>query len=131
MENLFLFAIILVNVLFSSKGFNDESFFRKYQFHVGSIRAGEQFRMISSAFLHVDIMHLAFNMLTLWFVAPVVSGFLGNLSFVLIYFGSLIFPVVLHIFQMLTMEEVIELTSTGRVLTVAFARNVTNVAEIR
>ena len=32
---------------------------------------------------------------------------------------------------MLTMEEVIELTSTGRVLTVAFARNVTNVAEIR
>jgi membrane associated rhomboid family serine protease len=91
MENLFLFAIILVNVLFSSKGFNDESFFRKYQFHVGSIRAGEQFRMISSAFLHVDIMHLAFNMLTLWFFAPVVCSFLGDLSFVLIYFGSLIF----------------------------------------
>jgi membrane associated rhomboid family serine protease len=91
MENLFLFAIILVNVLFSSKGFNDESFFRKYQFHVGSIRAGEQFRMITSAFLHVDIMHLAFNMLTLWFFAPVVCSFLGDLSFVLIYFGSLIF----------------------------------------
>jgi membrane associated rhomboid family serine protease len=91
MENLFLFAIILVNVLFSSKGFNDESFFRKYQFHVGSIRAGEQFRMVTSAFLHVDIMHLAFNMLTLWFFAPVVCSFLGDLSFVLIYFGSLIF----------------------------------------
>ena len=91
MENLFLFAIILVNVLFSSKGFNDESFFRKYQFHVGSIRAGEQFRMITSAFLHVDIMHLVFNMLTLWFFAPVVCSFLGDLSFVLIYFGSLIF----------------------------------------
>ena len=89
MENLFLFAIILVNVLFSSKGFNDESFFRKYQFHVGSIRAGEQFRMISSAFLHVDIMHLAFNMLTLWFFAPVVSGFLGNLY---IFLYSFLFP---------------------------------------
>jgi len=91
MDNLFLLAIILANVLISLKGFNDESIFRKYQFHVGSIRAGEQFRMITSAFLHVDITHLAFNMLTLWFFAPVVSGFLDNFSFVLVYFGSLIF----------------------------------------
>ncbi|MGL2964738.1 rhomboid family intramembrane serine protease [Flavobacterium sp. RSB2_4_14] len=91
MDNLFLLAIILANVLFSMKGFNDVSFFRKYQFHVGSIRAGEQIRMISSAFLHVDVVHLAFNMLTLWFFAPVVYSFLGNFSFVLVYFGSLIF----------------------------------------
>src|SRR5690606_10461633 len=57
----------------------------------GSIRAGEQIRMISSAFLHADIMHLAFNMLTLFFFAPVVIDHLGALSFILIYFGSLIF----------------------------------------
>jgi membrane associated rhomboid family serine protease len=47
--------------------------------------------MVSSAFLHADIPHLAFNMLTLYFFAPVVYGNLGNLSFVLIYFGSLLF----------------------------------------
>jgi membrane associated rhomboid family serine protease len=91
MDNLFLLVIILANVLFSMKGFNDEYFFRKYQFHVGSIRSGEQIRMISSAFLHVDVVHLAFNMLTLWFFAPVVYSFLGNSSFVIVYFGSLIF----------------------------------------
>jgi membrane associated rhomboid family serine protease len=48
--------------------------FRKYEFHMGSVRAGEQIRLISSAFLHADIAHLAFNMITLYF-SPVVIGF--------------------------------------------------------
>jgi membrane associated rhomboid family serine protease len=89
--NTILIAIIVVNVLISYKGFNDLSFFRKYEFHVGSIRAGEQIRMLSSGFLHADMMHLIFNMLTLWFFAPVVIGYLGDFSFGLVYFGSLIF----------------------------------------
>ncbi|MFV5687863.1 rhomboid family intramembrane serine protease [Flavobacterium sp. ZT3R25] len=89
--NTFLIAIIVVNILISYKGFNDLVFFRKYEFHVGSIRAGEQIRMLSSGFLHADLPHLIFNMLTLYFFAPVVIGFLGAISFVLIYFGSLVF----------------------------------------
>jgi len=89
--NTILIAIIIVNVLISYKGFNDLSFFRKYEFHVGSIRAGEQIRMLSSGFLHADMTHLIFNMLTLWFFAPVVISYLGSFSFLLVYFGSLIF----------------------------------------
>ena len=89
--NIILIGIIIANVLISYKGFNDLSFFRKYEFHVGSIRSGEQIRMLSSGFLHGDMMHLGFNMLTLWFFAPVVLNWLGTFSFVLIYFGSLIF----------------------------------------
>ena len=89
--NIILVAIIIANAVISYKGFNDLYFFRKYEFHVGSIRSGEQIRMLSSGFLHVDMMHLIFNMLTLYFFAPVVLGWLGTFSFVLIYFGSLIF----------------------------------------
>ncbi|SHM92470.1 rhomboid family intramembrane serine protease [Flavobacterium chilense] len=89
--NTILIGIIVANVLISYKGFNDLSFFRKYEFHVGSIRSGEQIRMLSSGFLHADMMHLAFNMLTLWFFGPVVIQWLGSISFGLIYFGSLIF----------------------------------------
>lgn len=89
--NTILIGIIVANVLISWKGFEDYSFMRKYEFHVGSIRSGEQIRMLSSGFLHVDMMHLIFNMLTLWFFAPVVLNWLGNFSFVLVYFGSLIF----------------------------------------
>jgi len=89
--NIILVGIIVANAVISYKGFNDLSFFRKYEFHVGSIRSGEQIRMLSSGFLHVDMMHLIFNMLTLYFFAPVVLSWLGPFSFVLIYFGSLIF----------------------------------------
>jgi membrane associated rhomboid family serine protease len=89
--NFILIGIIVANILISYQGFNDYNFFRKFEFHVGSIRSGEQIRMLTSGFLHVDLMHLAFNMLTLWFFAPDVIANLGTLSFVLIYFGSLIF----------------------------------------
>jgi len=89
--NIILIVIIALNIIISFKGFNDLAFFRKYEFHIGSIRAGEQIRMFSSAFLHADIGHLFFNMLTLYFFAPVVVGYLGDISFLLIYIGSLIF----------------------------------------
>jgi len=88
--NTILIGIIVANALISYKGFNDLAFFRKYEFHVGSIRSGEQIRMLSSGFLHADIMHLAFNMLTLWFFAPTVIDYLGNFSFILVYVGSLL-----------------------------------------
>lgn len=84
-------AILIANTLFSFKGFNDSAFFRKYEFHMGSIRSGEQIRLVSSAFLHADIGHLVFNMITLYFFAPVVIGYLGTFSFAIIYLGSLIF----------------------------------------
>ena len=96
--NTVLIALIVVNVLISYKGFNDLSFFRKYEFHVGSIRSGEQIRMLSSGFLHVDITHLIFNLLTLWFFAPVIISYLGDFSFLIIYFGSLIFGSLLTMF---------------------------------
>jgi membrane associated rhomboid family serine protease len=91
MENNIMLAVILANVLISLKGFNDEMFFRKYQFHVGSIRSGEQIRMLTSGFLHADLPHLAFNMITLYFFAPIVIQTLGSFSFILIYLGSLVF----------------------------------------
>jgi membrane associated rhomboid family serine protease len=47
--------------------------------------------MFSSGFLHADFPHLIFNMLTLYFFAPVVIEYLGDFSFALIYVGSLIF----------------------------------------
>lgn len=88
--NLILLGIIGANLLLSYKAFQDISFFRKYEFHIASIRAGEQIRMFSSAFLHADWAHLFFNMFTLYMFAPVVFGNMGNISFLLIYVGSLI-----------------------------------------
>jgi len=86
---LVLIILILANVLVSYKGITDTSFFRKYEFHIGSIRAGEQYRMFTSAFLHADYMHLGFNMLTLYFFAPLVIYSLGVVGFLLVYVVSM------------------------------------------
>ncbi len=83
-------AIIVINVLFSMKGFNDYGFFEKYKFNIGGIRRGEQVRVISSAFLHANTQHLVFNMLSLFFFANSVIYNLGVVNFVIIYAASLI-----------------------------------------
>ena len=91
-------VIIVANVLISYKGFSDFNFFEKYKFNVGGIKRGEQFRMFSSGFLHVDTQHLLFNMLTLYFFADIVVQDLGILSFVLVYVGSLILGSLLSLY---------------------------------
>lgn len=83
-------VIIAANVLISLKGFNDYGFFERYKFNIAGIRRGERIRLISSGFLHVDFTHLLFNMLTLYFFAPVVVASVGVFSFVLIYLASLL-----------------------------------------
>ena len=83
-------VIIIANVLFSMKGFNDYSFFEKYKFNIGAIRRGEQVRMVSSAFLHANAQHIIFNMLSLFFFADAVIDTVGVTQFVVVYVSSLL-----------------------------------------
>ena len=91
MGSLSLFTIIIIaaNALISYKGFNDYGFFERYKFNIGGIKRGEQFRMFSSGFLHADMQHLLFNMLTLYFFADRVIYFVGEFNFLIVYIGSL------------------------------------------
>lgn len=89
-ENIVVWVIIGITALVSFKGFDNVYFFRKYDFHIGSIRAGEQFRMFTSAFLHADPVHLIFNMYTLFVFAPLVIGTMGIIEFLIVYFASLL-----------------------------------------
>ena len=89
--SIFTLIIIALNVLCSLKGFKDRSFFETYKFNVGGIKRGEQVRMLVSGFLHVDLQHLLFNMITFYFFADKVIYYVGPFYFFLIYFGSLIF----------------------------------------
>ncbi|MDO5980715.1 rhomboid family intramembrane serine protease [Flavivirga spongiicola] len=96
--DLITIIIIAANVIISYKGFGDYSFFDKYKFHVGGVQRGEQIRMFSSGFLHVDTQHLLFNMLTLYFFAGVVITLLSPLYFLLIYIGSLLLGSLLSLY---------------------------------
>ena len=91
-------VIIAANVIISYKGFGDYGFFERYKFNVGAIRRGEQVRMFSSGFLHVDTMHLFFNMFTLYFFAEVVIDYLHSTNFMIVYLASLIIGSLLSLY---------------------------------
>jgi len=85
-----LLLIIIINVLVSLKGFSDRLFFDKYKFQIGAIKRGEKIRIVSSAFLHVDYLHLILNMYVLFIFAPQLVVTLGVVKFLIIYIGSLL-----------------------------------------
>lgn len=85
-----LLFIIIANVLVSLKGFKDRLFFDKYKFQIGAINRGEKTRIITSAFLHVDYLHLILNMYVLYVFAPQLIVNLGIAKFLIIYIGSLL-----------------------------------------
>ncbi|MCG1037738.1 rhomboid family intramembrane serine protease [Polaribacter sargassicola] len=85
-----ILLIIIANVIVSIKGFNDYSFLDKYKFQVGKILAGEKIRTLTSGFLHVDWLHLGFNMYALYLFGGIVVGFLGIPNFLIVYFASLL-----------------------------------------
>jgi membrane associated rhomboid family serine protease len=92
MGNLDIITIVIIaaNIIISYKGFNDFTFFEKYKFNVGAVKRGEQIRMFSSGFLHVDMQHLLFNMISLYFFAGIAIFYLGVVGFLTVYIGSLL-----------------------------------------
>jgi membrane associated rhomboid family serine protease len=49
---------------------------------------GDWYRLVSAMFLHASVIHLAFNMLALWWLGSVVEQALGTWRYLLIYFAS-------------------------------------------
>ena len=82
-------ALIIANVLVSFIGFKYPAFFQRYQFQMAKIKSGDQLRLWTSGFLHVDFNHLFVNMLSLYFFAGPVVYNLGELKFLALYFTSL------------------------------------------
>ena len=83
--------IILTTFLFSYRGFKDHYFFDKYSFEVEKILLYKQYkRLFTSGFLHINWLHLIFNMLALYFFSNGVEAYLGELRYLLIYLASLV-----------------------------------------
>jgi membrane associated rhomboid family serine protease len=49
---------------------------------------GDWWRLITAAFLHAGILHIAFNMWALWWLGAIVESAVGHWRFVLLYFAS-------------------------------------------
>lgn len=85
-------ALIIINVLmYFVMNFNYSMFIEKLGNHFLYIQRGEIWRLVTSIFLHGDVIHLASNMLALYMVGPMVEKYYGKWKYALIYFGSGIF----------------------------------------
>lgn len=83
--------IIVANFLVSYKGFKDFTFIDKYKFEVDKILVEKDYkRLVTSGFLHVNWMHLIFNMISLYAFSAALEFKVGSLFFAFIYFASLI-----------------------------------------
>ena len=86
-----LLIIIAATAIISYYAFNNHGIFEKYKFNVGAIKRDKEYiRLLSAGFLHADLMHLLFNMMTLYFFGPIVIEFFGTVGFLLVYFGSIL-----------------------------------------
>lgn len=88
---LVIFAIIIITVIVSYIGFNNRQIFDRYKFSTYAILELKQYdRMLTAAFLHADMMHLFFNMLTLFFFAPILVAYVGPVKFLILYLAAII-----------------------------------------
>ena len=88
-----IFTIILIACisLTSIYAFNHSDFFEKYSFNVGAIKNNkEYYRIITSAFIHVNYTHLAFNMISLYSFAEYVEIEYSSREIFLSFFLSII-----------------------------------------
>ena len=89
--NTVLLVIIAVTAIISFIAFNNQQLFEKYKFNVGAIlQKNEYIRLLSAGFLHADLMHLLFNMMTLYFFGPIVIEAFSEIGFLIVYFGSIL-----------------------------------------
>ena len=54
------------------------------------VRLGDYYRLITSGFIHIGIMHLFFNCSALYVIGRQVENFFGKTKFLIIYLGSMI-----------------------------------------
>ncbi|MDQ2910438.1 MAG: rhomboid family intramembrane serine protease [Actinomycetota bacterium] len=64
------------------------SLFAKWFLYGPAVANGDWWRLITSAFLHASLIHIAFNMYFLWFVGTAVEQALGRGRFLLVYLVS-------------------------------------------
>lgn len=94
----FTLIIIIVTAIISFSAFKNEKIVNDLIFYPPSITNQNQwYRFITCGFIHADVVHLAFNMLSLYMYGEAVEnnfkyifGTRGNVLYVVLYFSTLV-----------------------------------------
>lgn len=85
-----LMAINVVVALFSMLPNMDDVVVGLFANYGPLVREGEYYRLITGAFVHVEILHLLFNMYSLYIIGTQIESFFGKWKYLIIYFVSAI-----------------------------------------
>jgi membrane associated rhomboid family serine protease len=95
--SLIFFATIIVSFFAFQK---DSKLRENFILHPWGLTRGQKiYSIIAHGFIHADLMHLFFNMITFYFFAFYLEARTGHLNFAIIYFGSLILSVISIIYK--------------------------------
>lgn len=84
-------ALIAANIVATLIAFAAPDFFEQNLFRVRPIlKQGEWHRVVTSAFLHVNGLHLLVNMFVLYMFGPILETVLGVGGYLLVYFAALL-----------------------------------------
>lgn len=88
-------VIILITCLISWLAFKDNRWFTELILWPPAIKRGRQYyRLVSYGFIHADLSHLLFNMITLYFFGQFIeqkyNAFVGPAGYALFYAGGLL-----------------------------------------
>ena len=103
--------------LFAAPTLIDRSLFRPYWF----LRRKQYDTIYMSGFVHADVGHLFFNMLTFWFFAFPLEGYIGTVKFLVLYFLGLVVSDSWTYFKHRDNPEYASLGASGAIAAVLFA----------
>ena len=109
-------AISLIG-LFGSPKLIERSLFRPYWLK----RRKEYDTIIMSGFVHADLMHLIFNMMTFYFFAFRLEAYIGSVLFVLLYLAGLLISHAGTYYKQRRNPEYASLGASGAISAVLFA----------
>ena len=112
-------ATIVISLigLFGSPKLVDRSLFRPYWF----LRRKQYDTIVMSGFVHADLMHLIFNMMTFYFFAFPLERYIGTLQFIVLYFAGLLISHAGTYYKQRTNPEYACLGASGAISAVLFA----------
>ncbi|GGA73999.1 rhomboid family intramembrane serine protease [Arenimonas soli] len=126
MELNFTIGIIAVTGLVSWLAFSNEKLLQRLLLWPPAVTRGREFhRFVTYGFVHGDFMHLAFNMITLYFFGRLMEGFygdyLGPLGFAGFYLSALVVSALPSYLRHRNDPEYATLGASGAVSAVLFA----------
>ncbi len=98
-KNLIIINVIVFFAKVTLSGQSNELyvFFRKLALFFPASEYFAPYQLVTHFFMHADMSHLAFNMLALFFLGPMVEAKIGMKRFLILYFASAVGAFALHL----------------------------------